>query len=158
MQLLLRRPPGFVAAWEGDGAPTTMEALTHAGSVVFRRNEDGILYLVISSSDRTHWVLPKGHIQPGESPEAAALRELREEAGVTGEVMDPLSRRSFQKAAERVVVQYFLVRETGSTQASEGRSLRWVNGEQALCLLTFDEAKAALQEAVARVHQLEGGL
>ncbi len=133
-----------------------MEAITHAGNVVLRRNEDGILFLVISSSNRKHWVLPKGHIQPGESAEAAALRELREEAGVTGEIVDRLSLQTFEKATERVVVQYFLVRQTGSTKASERRSLRWVNGEQALGLLTFDDAKAALQQAVTRVHQLGG--
>ncbi len=133
-----------------------MEATTHAGNVVFRRNEDEIFYLVISSSDRKHWVLPKGHIQPGEAAEAAALRELREEAGITGEIVDRLSMHSFEKEAERVVIQYFLVRETGSTKALERRSLRWINGERALSLLTFDDAKAALQEGMARVHQLEG--
>ncbi|MEN6426366.1 MAG: NUDIX domain-containing protein [Phycisphaerales bacterium] len=133
-----------------------MEAITHAGNVVFRRSDEGILYLVVSSSDGKHWVLPKGHIHPGESPEAAALRELKEEAGVTGEIVDRLSMCSFEKEAERVVVQYFLVRETGSTQALERRSLRWVNGEHACSLLTFDDARTALQEGAARIHQLGG--
>jgi len=133
-----------------------MESMTHAGNVVFRRAEDGVLFLVISSSNRRHWVLPKGHIEPGESPEAAALRELKEEAGVVGEIVDRLSTYSFAKATERVAVQYFLVRETGSTEASETRSLRWVGREQALSLLMFDDAKAALQEGAAKIHQVGG--
>ncbi len=111
---------------------------------------------MISSSNRRHWVLPKGHIEPGESPEAAALRELKEEAGVVGEIVDRLSTYSFAKATERVAVQYFLVRETGSTEASETRSLRWVGREQALSLLMFDDAKAALQEGAAKIHQVGG--
>src|SRR5712691_7899395 len=113
------------------------KTLTHAGGVVFRKRDSQMFYLVVSSSDGANWVLPKGHIEPGESPEAAALRELREEAGVMGEIVDRLSVQHFKKADKDVAVQYFLVRKVGSTEAAEKRTLRWEDEQAAVRLLTF---------------------
>lgn len=90
--------------------------LTHAGAVVFRRRNDQVLYLVVSSSDGLNWVLPKGHIDPGETPEIAALRELEEEAGIIGEIVVSLSTRDFVKNGKEAAVKFFLVRETGATE------------------------------------------
>ncbi len=123
------------------------ETPTHAGAVAFRHGRDRSLYLIVSSSDGFHWVLPKGHIEPGESPEAAALRELKEEAGVTGEIVDRLPLQSFKKPKEEVIVQYYLVREVASAEALEKRSLRWEDEETALQVLTFEEAREALRNA-----------
>jgi 8-oxo-dGTP pyrophosphatase MutT (NUDIX family) len=129
--------------------------LTHAGAVVFRGSNSEILYLVVSSSDGLNWVLPKGHIDPGETPPVAALRELEEEAGAVGEIVAPLSVRPFKKRERDATVQYFLVRETGATQSIESRTIRWENYDAALELLTFPEAKAALLEGAAIVDRDE---
>lgn len=128
---------------------------THGGAVTFRRRADQTLYLVVSSSNGADWVLPKGHIEPGETPEAAALRELKEEAGVTGEILDRLSLEEFKKFDEEVIVQYFLVRELSSAEAAEKRSLRWEATDVAVRLLTFEEARHALRQGVAALHSLE---
>jgi 8-oxo-dGTP pyrophosphatase MutT (NUDIX family) len=134
------------------------EAPTHAGGVVFRRDADGILYLLVSSSDGNHWVLPKGHIEPEEaSPWAAAKRELREEAGVEGEYVAHLSLRRYRKPdAEEVLVLYFLVEATGSTQAAETRSLLWVCEDEASRVLTFEETREVLREGASVLRRLEG--
>ena len=129
--------------------------LTHAGAVVFCKRGDQILYLVVSSSDGANRVLPKGHIDKGESPEATALRELVEEAGVTGEIVDQLSRQNFTRGVKEGVIQYFLIRELGSTAASENRILRWEDESAAIELLAFAEARAALREGAAIVRRLE---
>ena len=129
--------------------------LTHAGTVVFRPSDNRSLYLVVSSSDGANWVLPKGHIEAGESPEAAALRELKEEAGVMGEILDPLSVQHFKKADKDVAVQYFLVLKVGSTEAAEERTLRWEDEQAAVRLLTFAEARVALLEGAAVLRRLE---
>lgn len=131
------------------------ETTTHAGAVVFRGNDDRVLYLVVSSSDGANWVLPKGHIDAGESAEIAALRELAEEAGVTGEIIERLSIQHFPKGTKAGAVQYFLIRELGTTAAAENRTIRWENEESAVQLLTFDESKAALQEGAEVVRRLE---
>ncbi len=58
---------------------------THAGVVTFRDGAQGRLFLVVRAKKRPdRRVLPKGHIEPEESIEAGALRELGEEAGVAG--------------------------------------------------------------------------
>jgi len=127
---------------------------THAGAVTLRRRDNRTLYLIVSSSSNDDWVLPKGHIEPGETPEVAALRELKEEAGVTGEILDRLSLERFKKADEEVVVQYFLVRELSSTEAGEKRSIRWEDEDVVLRLLTFEEARKALREGVAALRRV----
>lgn len=127
-------------------------SLTHAGAVVFRERDTEILYLIVSSSDGANWVLPKGHIDSGETPEIAALRELAEEAGVLGTIVDRLSVREFKKGGKETVLQYFLVREAGSTATKEKRILRWEHERTALQLLSFEEARLALLEGAALVR------
>ena len=131
--------------------------LTHAGSVTFRQNANEILYLVISSSDGAHWVFPKGHIEPNESPEETALRELREEAGINGEIVDRLPVQSFEKRQEKVSVQYFLVKGLDSAQRNEKRIIRWGTLDAALELLSFEEDKMVLRYGAGRVHSTGAG-
>ena len=128
------------------------QTLSHAGTVVFRERDGRIDYLVVSSSDGLNWVLPKGHIDKGETPEVAALRELAEEAGVSGALVAPLSVQHYERRGKDVAIQYFLVRENGSTAMKEKRTLRWESHDTALELLSFPEARAALQEAVAVLY------
>ena len=124
---------------------------------MFRKSNSQVLYLVVSSSDGANWVLPKGHIDPGETPEIAALRELAEEAGVLGTIVDRLSVKHFIKAGKEVALEYFVVRELGSTKSSENRAVRWEVEAAAFQLLTFEEARAALREGAAIVRRLDAG-
>jgi ADP-ribose pyrophosphatase YjhB (NUDIX family) len=75
------------------------------------------------------------------------LRELKEEAGVIGEIVERLSAQSFERAREKVVVAYFLVKDRGSVEKHENRVIRWEIEDIALQLLSFEEAKEALLEA-----------
>ena len=97
--------------------------------------------------------MPKGHIEPGETADAAALRELREEAGVIGEVVKPLAIQSFKKPGEWVVAQYYLVRALKETQAVEKRAVQWVDEPTALHLLSFEEAHKALVEGASHIPE-----
>ena len=130
----------------------TMEKdqLTHAGCIVFRTDKKKKRYLIITSKKHKHWVLPKGHIEPDQdaTPQDTALRELGEEAGLTGEIVHSLPRKIYMKDEERVAIQYFIVRMTGKTTPIEKRTLRWVDGKEAMETLSFDDTKQAFQEAL----------
>jgi 8-oxo-dGTP pyrophosphatase MutT (NUDIX family) len=106
-------------------------------------------FLLVRSSRGNEWVLPKGHIEKGESEEAAALRELREEAGVTGRIVAPLGVRSFRSA----VVAFFVVEAEGTVYTNESRDPRWCTLEEALALSSFEDASQLLRDAAAEVSE-----
>jgi 8-oxo-dGTP pyrophosphatase MutT (NUDIX family) len=126
---------------------------THAGSVTFRQTDHDPLFLLISSSDGAHWVLPKGHIESGETPEDAALRELREETGVIGDIIDDLSIEIFDVKKEKVIVQYFLVQALEFGQSDETRAMRWESELSALSLLSFEEARRTLRQGADTIRR-----
>ena len=122
---------------------------THAGCIVFREDGEKKRYLVVSSSSGDHWVLPKGHIEEHETSEEAALRELKEEAGVIGEIIRPLSIQSrYKKSGKEAIVQYYLVKSVGTVTPEEKRKLRWERKRSAMELLSFEDARIAFQEAL----------
>ena len=60
--------------------------LTQAGAIPYRIAEDKIEVLLVTSRDTGRWVIPKGHVEDGMTPQSAARQEAWEEAGVTGEI------------------------------------------------------------------------
>ncbi|HEY8529460.1 MAG TPA: NUDIX domain-containing protein [Paenibacillaceae bacterium] len=96
-----------------------------AGGVVYRRNGDRTEILLIR--DRFgRMSFPKGKMEPGETPEQTALREILEETGISGTIEAPLpgTEFDFQKESGEIVhkvVRFFLVRATGGDlRAREG--------------------------------------
>ena len=61
-----------------------------AGGVAIRRVGDRNEVAIVLMIPENRWQLPKGIIDPGETPEQAALREVREEAGIDCTLVEPL--------------------------------------------------------------------
>jgi len=112
-----------------------MREVMSTGFLVMRR-QPGISFLLLRHPDR--WDLPKGHVDPGESPADCALRELHEETGIVRQdisiddrfefrtryaVLDRLEPREL---AEKTLVIYLAWLERPvEIQVSEHGSHRW---------------------------------
>lgn len=99
------------------------------------------------------WTLPKGIVEPGETPEDTALREVEEETGIKGEVVRPLGQVAYSFTHKGVnydkVVHYFLMRPSGgdiSRHDREMEEVRWVPLREAIDLLPFDNEKGLLRK------------
>lgn len=72
------------------------------------------LIRTVNRGGRTRWTVPKGHIEIGEKPEQAAIREIAEETGIYGEVLAPLGVSEYWfRAQDRMVhktVHHYLLR------------------------------------------------
>ena len=100
--------------------------------------------------------LPKGHPDGDESAEAAALREVREEAGVEAAVRAPLGdvRYVYQRSGRRIakVVRFFLMERTGGSiedHDHEVEVVRWVPLEEAVATLSYPGEREMVRRAMA---------
>lgn len=127
-----------------------MPRYTHAGGVVARAVDGQREYLLVEARrSRGQWVLPKGHIEPGETPEAAAVREVQEEAGVRAEVVARAGKSEYAVGGENVRVVFFLMRYRGEGRRQEDRACTWRPYDDALRLLRFDDTRRVLMQAHA---------
>lgn len=115
---------------------------THAGGIVYRMQDGRMLFLMVTSSTSKYkWVLPKGRIEANENPQAAAVREVREEAGVTANVIKPAGMVSYKKKGQKITVAYFVMEFTKQTKKStEGRDVDWVERRVAIKRLVNKDA------------------
>ena len=134
-----------------------MTFVEQAGGIVFRRERAGIsILLVRAKRDPSKWIFPKGHIEPGETARATAIRETREEAGIEGqaisEIGDP---EEFEWAGQWFRVQYFLIRMTSESDETDGREKAWFPLDKALDRVSFESARALLRQARKKIETLE---
>ena len=103
-----------------------------------------------------HWIFPKGHIEPRESAEKAALRELEEEAGVAASVIAAAGAVEFDSKDKDCTtrVEYFLCKYRRDVPRQDNRETRWCSYARALELLTFPNVKELLREARARIERV----
>jgi diadenosine hexaphosphate hydrolase (ATP-forming) len=129
-----------------------VKRVPQAGGIAIRRDGDRLSVLLVrAKSDPGLWIFPKGHIEPGENAEEAALRETLEEGGVMGDVVGPVGAPlEFESGrGEAVAVQYFLIRARSESDETDGRAKQWFSVAEALRKLTFESARRLLLEAVS---------
>jgi 8-oxo-dGTP diphosphatase len=93
------------------------------------------------------WEFPGGKIEPGEHPLEAAIREMREETGLTGGAWEPLCVHAHDYADRRVRLHAFVVRDPEG-EPSADPAWTWVPWA-CLAELRLPEANAAIVEALA---------
>jgi 8-oxo-dGTP diphosphatase len=125
-----------------------------AGGVVWRRSPAGGLeVLLVHRPHYDDWSLPKGKLDPGESAEVAARREVHEEAGVRARLGAELDQvRYVDRNGRRKRVRYWAMHPEGEDRGDAGfvpndevDEVRWVRWEEAAELVTYDRDAAFLR-------------
>ena len=132
-----------------------------AGGVVYRRSDDGAEIVLAARRTRRGdlaWGLPKGLIEPEETPEEAAVREVREETGLEAEVEASLGDIRYfyiwEGVRVRKAVHFFLMRATGgdvSLHDHEMEDVQWFPLSVALRRATYKGEREVLQRAAERL-------
>lgn len=127
-----------------------------AGGVVLRQREGSPEVVLTGRHADGTWVFPKGTPDKGEEIEETALREVKEETGLTVRILRDIGTTEYWFAApgERVhkTVHFFLMEPTGGDTAAHDQEydeVRWVPADEARRLLSFETYREILDRALA---------
>lgn len=138
-----------------------------AGGVVVRTAAEGNQVVLVS--DGRYWGLPKGNLEPGETPEDAALREVSEETGIGRDALSVIAelaaseyvyrRRDSGRLVFKRVHQYLMTAPPGTElhrQESEIADAAWLGFDEAMRHAGFADTRRALRDAERRLQS--GGM
>ena len=132
-----------------------------AGGVVVRRQADGfevVLIEVRTKGGRLRWTLPKGLVEEGENIARTAHREVKEETGLDGRIIEKIDSihyfYAFRDGQELKryfkIVYFFLMEYTGGDTKdhdSEVLEARWFNFDEAMQKVSFEDEREILKKA-----------
>jgi 8-oxo-dGTP pyrophosphatase MutT (NUDIX family) len=152
------RKPARPTAKKSPPIKVPVKEQVSAGGVVYRGTTGSIEVVIVSVGGQNRWQLPKGLVEEGENPEITAVREAREEAGVSSEIVRPIEtieywyvgldngiRVRFHKR-----VHFYLLRYLSGDTADhdwEVNEARWVPIEDATTQLAFDNERRVMEKA-----------
>ena len=129
-----------------------------AGGIAFRWRDAKTEVAIVSVKPSLRWQLPKGIVDPGESPEITAVREVREEAGVETILLSLIETIEYWYRAVRYgkpvryhkfVHFYLLEYRSGdvSDHDNEIAEARWVSFDKAIEMLAFKSERGVIEKA-----------
>lgn len=145
------------------GSPFPVVRQVSAGGVVYRRAAGGADVAIVRVGPKRRWQLPKGIVEEGEGPEEAAIREVREEAGVDAQIVAPLdtieywyvgNERDGRRVRFHKFVHLFLLEYTAGDVAEHDHEVdeaRWVPLDEAAATLAFESERKAITQAAALI-------
>ncbi|MDX2260684.1 MAG: NUDIX hydrolase [Gemmatimonadales bacterium] len=134
-----------------------------AGGIVFRRDADGTARFLLIRDSYQHWGFPKGHLEDGESPAVAAMRETQEETGLEQLILQGPIRLidwhfRFRGKYIHKFCHFFLFESPAGDavpQVAEGiTAVRWEPLEKALEVLSYDNARGVLRRGAEMARTL----
>jgi 8-oxo-dGTP pyrophosphatase MutT (NUDIX family) len=141
------------------------ETQVSAGGVPYRRREGRVEVAIVSVGPQGRWQLPKGIVDPGEAPDATAVREVREETGLDTELVAPIDTVEYwyqgTSRGERIryhkYVHFFLLAYRSgdvSDHDQEVNEARWVALDDAERMLAFKNERQAVGRARRLIEEL----
>src|SRR4029453_3035701 len=102
-----------------------MSSREQAGVIPFRRKKGTLEVCLIRNKGGKKWKIPKGFIDPGETPEQAALKEAWEEAGLKGRLIgEPIGSYEYDKWGYELTVAVYLMEVTDAEDEWEEKRFR----------------------------------
>lgn len=122
-----------------------------AGGVIYRVREGQLEVALIATSGGRRWGIPKGHVRRGEPAEAAAVREVAEETGLQGRIIQHLATieywfRAGSSRVHKYVDLFLILYEAGvlTPQVSEVDDVRWFPVDEAVSISSFRRERDVL--------------
>lgn len=142
----------------------TMDQVS-AGGVAFRWKDSEPEIAIVSVKPKLRWQLPKGIVDPGESPDVTAVREVREEAGVETERLALIETIEYWYRSVKYgkpvryhkFVHFYLMKYRSgdvSQHDHEIEEARWVSFDEALELLEFKSEREVVEKARDMIKSL----
>lgn len=128
-----------------------LRPIWQCGVIAWRRDGSRLEFLLITSTRRNRWVIPKGHLEPDLTAAESALREAWEEAGIGGVVREPaLGVYRYEKCDRLYRVEVFLM-EVHDVLAlwpeADRRTRKWVSCAEAVTLVEEPGLKRLFRRA-----------
>jgi 8-oxo-dGTP diphosphatase len=139
------------------GDPTVV--VRAAGGVCWRRGPAGLEVVVVHRPRYDDWSIPKGKVEPGETDEAAAAREVEEECSVLGRLGPELPGTTYVDRSGRTKsVRYWAMTVAGGRAAADNEidDVRWLPVADARALLSYDRDRPVLDALAAAVAPVAG--
>jgi 8-oxo-dGTP diphosphatase len=135
------------------------EVVQAAGGLVVRRHHGTLEIVVVHRPVQHDWSFPKGKLEPGETFEVAALREVREETGMGCRLVRFIGHTEYvdRKGRPKAVAYWVMAAEAGFFAPNEEvDELRWLRLEMASRLLSYprDRELVAVLMAADQVEPL----
>ena len=137
--------------------PATLKSLVSSGGVIFKRcDNNGIEIAMVSIRGGNIWCLPKGAIDKGEVPEKTAIREVAEETGLNGRIIDKLGDITYwfyikeeNTKCKKTVHFYLMEYESGDTSGHDWEvdSASWIPIDEALKKASYKNEKEIIKLA-----------
>lgn len=134
-----------------------------AGGIIFRRRKtDGEIEILLIQDAKERWTIPKGHIEPGETAQQTAKREIGEEVGLHDvEVLGWLGKIHFRyRRMDKLVLmttQIYLVRagkDADNIKEEEWmKDAKWLPFQEALDLIEYEDIGKLMLLAKKRIRQ-----
>jgi len=145
--------------------PAIIKYLHSSGGIIFTKANNVIQVALISTKNNTVWTIPKGLIDKGEKPENTAIREIMEETGLVGRVVDKLGENSYwfylkeKNMKCRKTVSYFLLAYVSGKIEDYGREVdeaKWFALDDALKIVSYSSDRDIIEKAKEKLFNSAG--
>ncbi len=135
-----------------------------AGGVIFKKRGEEFFVVLILTKNGSVWTLPKGLIEKGEDPETAATREVKEETGCLGKVINLIDKidiwfyswENSNKIRHHKLIYYYLMKYIEgdiSRHDYEVDDARWFNIDRAIEKVTYKKDRQILKKAKRMLYE-----